>query len=155
MKIQFHKNFDKSYKKINKQNPLTSKLISKKFSSIQISTIIWTSSFLVCLPMSFLLNERQIIPTIDVHWISMLIFAVAGLLAFYLLVEGYKKVDATIGGLIGLLEVVFGILFGFLFFKEALTADIIIGSLIILIAAMLPNIKKLQPRLTKRAAKTV
>ncbi len=121
-----------------------SKLIPKKFSAIQTSTFTWTSGLLVCLPMSLLLGEKQIIPTFDIHWGSMVIFAIAGLFAFYFVIEGFKKVDASIGGLIGLLEVVFGVAFGVLVFGEALTTNIILGSVLILIAATLPHVKMFQ-----------
>lgn len=121
-----------------------SKLIPKNFSAIQISVISWASGFLIYLPISLLFGEKQITPTIDIHWLSMLIFALIGLLAFYFVIEGYKKVDASIGSLIGLLEVVFGIAFGALIFREVITTDIVLGSIIILIAAALPQIKRLQ-----------
>jgi drug/metabolite transporter (DMT)-like permease len=124
----------------------SSKLIPKRFSAIQTTVIVWISGFAVCLPMSLFLSEKQITPALDLHWISMLIFAISGLFAFYFVIEGYKKIDASIGGLIGLLEVVFGIVFGVLIFQEAVTTNMVFGSMIIVIAASLPHIRIYQKK---------
>lgn len=126
-----------------------SKLIPKKFSAIQTSTITWISGFVIGLPISLILGEKQIIPSFNVQWLSMFVFAAAGLLAFYFVIEGFKKVDASIGGLIGLLEVVFGVAFGVLIFNELLTINMIFGSIIIFIAASLPHLKFFQNSSTR------
>jgi drug/metabolite transporter (DMT)-like permease len=72
----------------------------------------------------------------------MLGFTLAGVIAFWLVIEGFKYVDASIGGLIGLLEIVFAIIFGALFFSEEITLPIIVGSLLIISAVIIPNIKQ-------------
>lgn len=120
----------------------TTKLIPQKFSAIQISIVIWFTIFITHLPMSLLFGEKQIKPELSTEWVSMICFAIAGVVAFYLVVEGYKYVEASIGGLIGLLEIVFAIIFGVLVFKESLALSIIFGSVIILISASLPHLIK-------------
>ena len=52
-------------------------------------------------------------------------------------------VDASIASLIGLLEVIFAVALGALLFDENLRAPIYIGGVLIIIAAMLPDIVKL------------
>ncbi len=123
-----------------------SKLIPVKFSALQTSVVSWVFGIIICLPASLILGEKQIIPALDIHWLAMFIFAIAGLLAFYLVLEGYKKVDASVGGLISILEAVFGVTFGILLFKEVLTINMIFGSILILLAAALPHIEKLESR---------
>lgn len=76
----------------------------------------------------------------------MLFYALAGLLAFWLVVEGYKYVDASIGSLVGLIEIIAGVLFGFWFFREQITNTIIVGGLLILLSGMLPDLKELYSR---------
>ena len=119
----------------------TTKLIPEKFGALQTSIMVWGAIFVTHLPFSLLLGENQIIPALNIHWLAMLGFTVAGVLGFWLVIEGFKRVDASIGGLIGLLEIVFAIIFGALVFGETITSPIIIGSILIIGAAVLPYIK--------------
>lgn len=122
----------------------TTKLIPENFSTVQTSVIIWGAIFLTHLPLSLLFNEKQVIPTFSIHWIAMLTFALAGICAFWLVIEGFKYVDASIGGLIGLLEIVFAIMFGAVVFNESVTLFIIIGSALIIFAAILPYLSEIK-----------
>lgn len=125
-----------------------SKLIPQKFYTIQTSIVAWIFGVIVCLPISLFLGEKQIIPNFNISWLVMSVYAIAGLFAYYLLIDGYKKVDASVGGLIGILEIVFGVLFGVLFFKEKLSLNIALGGVLILVAASLPHIKKFQAKVS-------
>ena len=75
-------------------------------------------------------------------WIGNVGHAAATLLAFLFVVEGYKNLEPSIAGIIGLLEVPFGILLGIVLFGEKLTESIVIGGGLILVATMIPNIKE-------------
>ena len=124
----------------------STKLIRKEFGIIQTSIIGWLAIVITHLPLSILFGEKQILPTLSIHWIAMFCFAVSGMLAFMFVVYGYKTVEASIGGLIGLLEIVFAIIFGAIVFGEKITVSIIMGSIIILCSAMLPYISELYSR---------
>ncbi len=126
----------------------TTKLVPEKFSAMQTSIMVWGSIFVTHLSLSFLLGETQILPAFNIHWLAMLGFTLAGVCAFWLVIEGYKSVDASVGGLIGLLEVVFAILFGVLVFYEVITVSIVVGSCLIIGAAMLPHVWTLLSRKT-------
>lgn len=119
----------------------TTKKSTEKFSSLQIGIYIWGGILLTHLPLSLLLHEPQIPLAFNSVWASMIGFAIAGLVAVWLVIEGYKYVDASIGGLIGLSEILFGVLFGILIFHESLTITTIIGGVLIILAAMLPDLK--------------
>lgn len=121
------------------------KKITQKFSSLQIGIYVWAGIFITHLPLSLVFGEQQILPAFNTVWFSMLGFALVGLVAFWLVIEGYKHVDASIGGLIGLTEVIFGVLFGILFFGEKITFSGWIGGGLIIFAAMLPDIASLIP----------
>ena len=82
----------------------------------------------------------QYIPTLNITWFYLLLFSVLGLLIFPLLIYGYKKIDVSIAGLIGLVEIPMAILFGNIFFDEQVTTTIIIGSVFILVSAALPDL---------------
>lgn len=74
-------------------------------------------------------------------WLSWLAYAIALILANYTVIEGFKYLDASIGSLIGLAEILFGLLFGIILFSESLTTGIIIGALFILASAALPQFR--------------
>ena len=76
----------------------------------------------------------------------MLGYAISGLAGFWLIIEGLKHVDASIGSLIGLLEIPFSIFFGVLLFDDALTLPMIAGGIIIMAAAILPDSYALKHR---------
>ncbi len=124
----------------------TTKKSTQKFSSLQVSAAVWFGIFITHLPLSILLGEKQIPLSLSPTWLAMFAFAAAGLISFWLVIEGYKFVDASIGGLIGLLEIIFGVVFGILIFQEKLTFSVIIGGVIIIFAAMLPDLTEIIKR---------
>jgi len=79
-----------------------------------------------------------------ISWLAQLGYASSMLLANWAAIEGYRHFDASIGSLIGLAEILFGVFFGILFFNESLNLGIIIGGLLILISASLPHLIKNQ-----------
>jgi drug/metabolite transporter (DMT)-like permease len=87
-----------------------------------------------------LIGETQHLPSLNVVWLYQLGYVGASIIGFWFVIEGLKHIEASVGGLLGLLEIIFSITFGILIFKEALTAKIIIGGLIIILAAALPHI---------------
>jgi drug/metabolite transporter (DMT)-like permease len=76
-------------------------------------------------------------------------YAVSGLAGFWLVIEGFKHVDASIGSLIGLLEIPFSIFLGVILFQDSLTLPIIAGGAIIITAAVLPDLYALKHRRAK------
>ena len=69
-------------------------------------------------------------------------------LMFWLIIKGLKTVEASIGGLLGLLEIVVSILLGTLLFREPLTVRVVVGGMLIVIAAALPHVWDLAKRRT-------
>ncbi len=128
----------------------TTKKTSAKYSSLQLSIYIWGGIFVTHLPVSLLLKEPLVPLSLSGSWLSMFAFAGAGLVSFWLVVEGFKFVDASIGGLIGLMEVVFGVIFGMIIFGETLTISMLTGGLLILLAGMLPNLSDILSRRIKQ-----
>lgn len=116
------------------------KLISKTYSSWQISVFSWAGVIITCLPISIYLGEVQHAPALNFTWLYLLLFSILGLSIFPLLIYGYKRIDVSLGGLIGLVEIPAAIWFGWFFFGEQVTQAMIIGSGIIIFAAALPDI---------------
>lgn len=74
-------------------------------------------------------------------WLPQLGYSCSFLVANFSVMEGFKRLEASIGSLIGMAEIIFSALFGYLLFHETLNSTTIIGGAIILIAATLPNLK--------------
>lgn len=118
----------------------TTKKVTQELSSLQVSIYVWIGILITHLPLSILLGEKQLLPSLTLPWFAMGMFSIAGLLAFWLVIEGFKYVDASIGGLIGLSEIIFSILFGVLFFQEKISVSILFGGILILLSGMLPDL---------------
>lgn len=118
----------------------SSKKISEKYSPALLVFWGWVFTLITHLPLSLLLGETQHMPQFNEAWLWLVIYAVVNTAAFWLVIEGFRSVDASIGSLIGLMEVVFSILFGILIFHESFTTAILVGSILIIAAAMLPDL---------------
>ncbi len=128
-----------------------SKKLSGKYSALYLTWLSW----LIIIPTngiaSLIAGETQHLPSLDVVWLYQLGYVVAGIVGFWAIIEGLKYVEASIGGLIGLLEIVFSIGFGILIFKESLSPKVIVGGLVILLASALPHIADLSKPTLKKA----
>lgn len=118
----------------------TSKKSTQNYSSLQLITYSWILILITHLPLSILNAEPQLIPAFNLEWLAMLAYAAASLAGFWLVVEGFKHTDASIGSLIGLLEIPFSIFFGVILFHDRLTTSMVAGGLIIMLAAILPDL---------------
>ena len=118
----------------------TTKRTTSKYSSLMITFYIWLGIFITHLPLSLVTHEKQWPLAWDKDWGAMLAFALAGLVAFWLVIEGFKFVDASIGSLLGLTEVIFGMIYGAIIFNEGITLTVASGAALIILAAMLPDL---------------
>lgn len=120
---------------------------SKKLTGAYSPLYVVLMSWLIIIPtnglLSVLIGEKQLLPVFSSAWLWQYCYIFVSIFAFWSVVEGIKYVEASIGGLIGLLEAVFGILFGIILFGEHLTLKIVMGSMLILFAAALPHVHAL------------
>lgn len=127
-----------------------SKKLSGNYSPLYVSLLSW----LIIIPtngiLSVLVGEKQILPTFNLVWFWQFCYIFVSLFAFWFVINGLKYIEASIGGLIGLLEVIFSILSGIIFFGESLTLRVIIGALLILSAASLPYMYDLSVKKTNK-----
>lgn len=117
---------------------LTKKL--PHLTSLQLIIYVGIGIVLTHLPLALLLGEPWVSFDHVSAWSGMAGFTVVGIVAFWLAVEGFRYVDASIGGLIGLFEIIFAVIFGILLFSERLTLTVLLGGGLILLAAMLPDL---------------
>lgn len=114
-------------------------VFSKKLSSNYVETQILAIQFSVMmfgnLLISLALGESMLVFSLSLPWLAQLGYAVAMLVANGFVIAGFKYLDPSIGGIIGLLEVVIAAVFGIVIFRESMSLSFVIGSVIILLAA--------------------
>ena len=128
-----------------------SKKLSGSYSPLYLSWLSWLIIVITNAPVSFFLGEQQHLPSFEIVWLYQIGYAIASVLGFWLIIKGLKSVEASVGGLLGLLEIVFSILLGIMIFNEGLTEKTIIGGLIIISAAALPHVVELRRKYSRRA----
>ncbi len=114
-----------------------SKKISGTYSNIQINLI--DSIFAIVLPLlvSLVLREKWVAIAWSPLWLTTFLFGLMFLANGFLIVYGFRHVDAQAGTLILLFEVVAGIVLGYIFFRETIPAQSVLGGLLILYAIVL------------------
>ena len=118
----------------------SSKKLTNKYPPALIIFWGWLFTFFLHLPISLAIGEKQVPIHMNHAWLWLVVYAVVNAAAFWLSVVGFRLLDASIASLIGLTEVIFTVIFGAIFFHESLTWIIVAGALIILFAAMLPDL---------------
>ena len=128
-------------------------LASEKIAADSLTTtfIAWMSGLFVSIPMAIIIQD-QLPPLSNNAWLYVVIFAACSVISSWTVITAVKMVSTGLVGLIGLLEIIFGVIFGWLFFGESVTTTIIIGSLLIITAAAIPNIYELSQQ--KKDAKS-
>jgi len=127
-----------------------SKKISTKYSEIQILTVVFVTMLVTNLPISVARNEIVPMFSETVAWFGQLGYVAAMVLANAAVVAGFRKIEPSIGGLLGLLEVVFAAIFGAFLFREAVTIPLLVGSTLILLSASLPDLMKQAENLIRK-----
>ncbi len=124
-----------------------------RYNATQSTIALWATSVIANFVMAFALQEHR--PAIGLYpaWLYLVFFAIASVVASWSLVKGVKLIDAGAAGILGLLEIVFGVLFGAVFFHERPTVIALLGIVVIISAAAIPYLKDYNAiRGTKTAA---
>jgi drug/metabolite transporter (DMT)-like permease len=120
-----------------------SKKISSGYSPLFLTLLSWLIILISNGFISLILGEHQLMPALSSTWFWQVIYSLVSLFAFWFVIVGFKYVDATIGALLGLLEIVFSVIFAWVLFHEQPTLSIVCGGLLIIFAAALPNLHAL------------
>lgn len=89
---------------------------------------------------SLFVQERWVAPTVSIGWIANIGMAVTFIFAGILVPYGFRKVEAQIGSILMPLEIVFGVVFGYIFFRDAIHITLVMGCILIIIASVLPHV---------------
>lgn len=120
-----------------------SKKLSDNYSALYLTWLSWICVALTNGIVSIFVGEIQFIPTFDIFWLYQVLYAFVGIAGFWAIIQALKYTEASISGLLGLLEIVFSIAFGALIFHQGLTGKIVLGAVLIVGAAALPHISEL------------
>jgi drug/metabolite transporter (DMT)-like permease len=118
----------------------STKLLSDKYPPALIVFWGWVFTFALHLPVSLIIGEEQVAVQFNQAWLWLVVYPFVNAAAFWLPVHGFRHVDASIGSLVGLSEVIFGVVFGAIIFDEVLSWGIYLGGVLIICAAMLPDV---------------
>lgn len=115
-------------------------IISKKlpYNATQSTITLWSTGVIANVAMMLMVGES--IPKLswNINWLYLLLFSIASVIASWSFVSGLKLINAGVAGILGLLEVVFGMAFGVLLFNEQPGIWGYAGALIIVISAATP-----------------
>ena len=107
------------------------------YNASQSTLLAWLSGIVVNLPIALMLGQKA--PALGhVQWLYLCIFAAVSLAASWTVIRASKLISAGAIGILGLLEVVFGVLFGVAFFGERPGVVVLMGVASIMAAATVP-----------------
>lgn len=118
-----------------------SKKVSSSYSVIQMLLIGTSFALVIGLIGAILFNEGFPVMNDFTSWFWMFGFAIAELSATLLVILGFKYLEAQKASLLMPVEVVYATILGFLVYNESLPLVTLIGGLLILLGAILPNIR--------------
>jgi drug/metabolite transporter (DMT)-like permease len=91
---------------------------------------------------SLILKEQWSIPVVNAAWAANAIFGLTSVATGAFVVYGFKRMEATVGSIVMLTEILFGVAFGYFLYSEHLSLQSVIGGLIVLTAVVLPEIAR-------------
>ncbi len=112
-----------------------------KYNATQSTIVLWGAGIFANILMVALLHKHYPSVGRQVQWLYLVLFSIASVIASWSLVRGVKLIDAGAAGVLGLLEIVFGVIFGVVLFSEHIGSVALIGMLVIIAAAAIPYLK--------------
>ena len=110
----------------------TSAVLPKKLSGDYPELQIMSGYFLVMIIgnglLSLILHDPLPVLEVNTPWLAQLGYSAALLLANLSVIEGFKYIDASVGSLVGLAEILFGISFGVILFGEVIGVGTVVGT---------------------------
>ncbi len=125
---------------------ILSKKLVGNYHELQIMLGYFICQVLFNYPMALILGDALPVLQISTPWLGQLGYAIAMMLANMAVITGFGYLDPSIGSLIGLAEILFGVIFGVLIFGEVLGAGVIAGGICIILAAALPSLVEMKQK---------
>ena len=118
-----------------------SKNVSDKYPPLQINLSVFLISSVISV--LFLPFAKEIDLNFDLHvWILFVAYVLVIAAAYITSLLGYKYMEAQKASIVLLMEIVFGVMMGFIFFSEIPALNTVVGGLLIISALIISNLKK-------------
>ncbi|KKQ98570.1 MAG: hypothetical protein UT24_C0009G0070 [Candidatus Woesebacteria bacterium GW2011_GWB1_39_12] len=125
-----------------------SKKFSDHYSNNQIVMMDAAGGVIAALIGSMLFKEKLPMESSSVKWFWIFVYALVQTVNVGLIVYGFKNIEAQVGSIILPVEIIFATLFSYFVFKEYPQPATYLGGLLIISAAILPNINAVLYRRT-------
>ncbi len=119
---------------------IISKKIPEEHSAFQLTFIDSGLSFVLLAVISLVFREAWVIPTFTAAWSAIAPLGVFFALTGTLVVFGFRLLGAQLGSLVMLSEIVFALIFSFIFYREIPSGSTLMGGLLIMLAIALPEL---------------
>lgn len=116
------------------------KKINTKYHTLQVNLFNWTGALVVSLLASLFLSEHWTFSLSTLPWVANVGLAICSFAASFSVIYGLKFIEIQKGSIILLSELVFGVLLGIVLYHEIPTITSMIGSILVLVALLLPNL---------------
>jgi drug/metabolite transporter, DME family len=123
-----------------------SKKTSSNYSATQLNFLDFLFSLLFTSTLSLMFREEWVVPTLSKIWVANLLLISMFILTGQLLIYGFKHLEAQVGSLVLMLELVFGIYLGYLIFNEPIGVPTAIGGALIVLGIALPEVALLSKK---------
>jgi len=110
------------------------------------NVMMWSTSLVANILMAVVVGQRVPAAGWDVRWVFLGLFAISSIVSSLMYVGGLKLIEAGAAGVLGLLEVVFGLVLGVVSFGQHVTIIALVGVVFILGAAAIPYVKDYNAR---------
>lgn len=124
---------------------LPKKLVGN-YHELQIMVGYFLMQVLFNYPMAQLMGDQLSTIELNSAWGGQLGYALAMMLANLTAIKGFGYLEPSIGSLLGLAEILFGIGFGVILFGESLGTGVLVGGALITLAAALPSLSEIWGR---------
>lgn len=119
---------------------ISPKKLKASLSDIQLSFLDSGLSIIMCTIFSLLFHETWNTPTLSPAWIANTTIGVLFVVTGIQMVYGFRRLDAQIGSIVMLSEILFAVIASYLLYNEVLTLSTFVGGMFIILAIVLPEI---------------
>ncbi len=112
--------------------------INHRHSAMELNLYDYCIGFVFTLFFTLAIQEPWTFPEFTTPWITSFAFAVVFIFTGFLIPYGFRRIEAQIGSIMSPLEIVFGIIIGYLVLREPVNLAMIVGCVCITTAAVLP-----------------
>jgi drug/metabolite transporter (DMT)-like permease len=123
-----------------------SKKVSDKYAALQLNFLDFAISGVILAGLSLFMREPWTAPAFSSPWITNFLFILMFVSTGQLMIYGFNRLEAQIGSLIMLTEILFGTALAFMFLGETITPLTFLGGIIIIAAIAFPEVHALQTK---------